>query len=324
MPLKKAKTDRRIHSPLILKPAFYTMKTIKTEFTFFAALAFVSLINSVLHATPFLTIDTVFVGDAGNAAANSSNASSWGSNYGYGAVAYDYRIGTYEVTISQYTTFLNAVATVPAGAYQTDLWNSNMQTNLRIAGISRTGSGTGGDPYSYAVLGSGDRPITYVSWFDAARFTNWLHNGATLEASTETGAYNLNMATSGIITKEAGASWWLPSSDEWAKAAYYDPTLNSGTGGYTLHANQSNSMTTNTIGAAGGANYRDGDFATTQSNSYLSNQNYLTDVGAYGDTESFYGTFDQGGNVLEWNDATFGVSHLLLTSAMKRLGKAYG
>lgn len=45
-------------------------------------------------------------------------------------------------------------------------------------------------------FGSGARPITYVSWFDAARYTNWLHNGQGT-GDTETGAYTLNGATSG-------------------------------------------------------------------------------------------------------------------------------
>jgi hypothetical protein len=40
----------------------------------------------------------------------------------------------------------------------------------------------------------------------------------------------------------------------------------------------------------------------TQSPSYDSNQNYLTDVGAFSGSGSFYGTFDQGGNVFQWND----------------------
>jgi len=40
----------------------------------------------------------------------------------------------------------------------------------------------------------------------------------------------------------------------------------------------------------------------TQSNTYESNQNYLTDVGAYANSSSYYGTFDQNGDVYQWND----------------------
>jgi formylglycine-generating enzyme required for sulfatase activity len=34
------------------------------------------------------------------------------------------------------------------------------------------------------------------------------------------------------------------------------------------------------------------------------NQNYLTDVGAFSGSGSFHGTFDQIGNVQQWNDLT--------------------
>jgi len=278
------------------------MKT-KTA-TLFAALALGLGLGATEMQAQLVTIDTVYVGNANNPASNTTNAASWGSSFfqGYGAVGYNYRIGKNEVTISQYTAFLNAVATIPLGLYQTDLWSSEMSSDLNVAGINRSGSGTVATPYSYSVVvGSGNRPISNVSWFDAARFTNWLHNGATVAASTETGAYNLNGATSGIITKGAGAEWWIPSEDEWVKAAYYNPD----TLAYSLYANKSDSMTTNAIGSSGGANHRDVpnfDYATTQSNIYSSSQNYLTNVGAYA-TESFYGTFDQSGNVAEWNDA---------------------
>ena len=227
------------------------------------------------------------VGDAGNAADTTA---------GYGAVAYEYNIARNETTISQYAAFLNAAAASdPYG-----LWTSGMSTDLNSAGISRSGSS---GSYTYSVIGSGDRPITYVSWFDAARFVNWLHNGQGA-GSTETGVYNLNGATSGIFTAQVGATVWLPTEDEWYKAAYYDPTKNAGAGGYWLHANRSDSMTSNLIGAVGAANYYDGDFAVTQSGSLSSGQNYLTDVGAYGTgSQSYYGTNDQAGNVREWNDA---------------------
>ena len=40
----------------------------------------------------------------------------------------------------------------------------------------------------------------------------------------------------------------------------------------------------------------------TRSSSYSSGQNYLTEVGAYTNSQSAYGTFDQSGNVFQWND----------------------
>jgi sulfatase modifying factor 1 len=247
------------------------------------------LCAQVVSAQPLVNIETVRVGDAGNAA----------DIYGYGAVAYEFNIGKYEVTINQYAAFLNSVARRNTNSYIVNLWNANMATDLNVAGISRSGSGTLASPYSYSVIGSGNRPISYVSWFDAARFVNWLNNGATNGASTETGAYTLNGATTGIITKNAGGAWWIPSQDEWYKAAYYK---GGGTNtGYWAYPIQRDTMAGNKIGVAGSANYYDGQNVAKDENGL---QSYLTDAGAYGsNSASAYGTFDQGGNVWEWNDS---------------------
>jgi formylglycine-generating enzyme len=61
-------------------------------------------------------------------------------------------------------------------------------------------------------------------------------------------------------------------------------------------------------GAANQANYNNGVYAVTQSASYSSSQNYLTDAGAFSNSASAYDTFDQGGNVWEVNDAVIGSS----------------
>ncbi len=222
------------------------------------------------QALAVVTFDFVTVGNAGNVADPATGGL-------YGAVAYEYRIAKNETTISQYAEFLNAVAATDSH----QLYNERMSTNPYVAGIDRSGSGTFGDPYTYAVVGSGNRPISYVSWFDAARFVNWMHNGQG-SGNTETGVYNLNGATTGVFTAQPGATIWLPTESEWYKAAYYDPTKNAGAGGYWQHANQSNTMTSNDVTVAGAANFYDGDYAVTQDSNVSASQNYLTDVGAYG------------------------------------------
>ena len=270
--------------------------------TYFIRLAVLAGIVLSTPAFATVTIDYVPVGNVGNAVDSATGSL-------YGAVAYAYQIARNETTISQYAGFLNAVAKTDTYA----LYNTSMTDDSNISGISRSGSS---GSYVYSVTaGSGNRPITYVSWFDAARFTNWLHNGqpsgAQNASTTEDGAYTLNGATDGLgFSKNAGAKIWIPSEDEWYKAAYYDPNKGgSGVGGYWEQATQSNTITSNTVGAAGAANYFDGDYAVTQSESYSGSQNYLTDVGAYGlDSDSAYGTNDQAGNVFEWNDAVIGSS----------------
>ncbi len=262
----------------------------KTNLLF--ALAALTLDFNVQAA--LLEIETVTVGDAGNAADTTT----------YGAVADVFALGKYEVTIGQYATFLNAVAATDTYS----LYNPGMATDQNIAGITRTGSS---GSYSYSVSGSDTRPITHVSWFDAARFANWMNNGATNGASTETGAYTLNGATSGVsFPKNAAATWWIPSEDEWYKAAYYK---GGGTNaGYWLYPTESDSAPGNVVGgAANQANYNNGVYSVTQSSTYSGTLNYLTDGGAFSASDSAYATFDQGGNVIEWNDAVTGSNRVI-------------
>ena len=256
-----------------------------------------------------ITYEMVTVGNAGNAGDSGGT--------GNGAVAYDYQIGKYDVTIGQYTTFLNAVATTDTNS----LWRSTMANEEAIAGISRSGvSGA----YSYSVLNNGgdssNRPITYVSWFDAARFTNWMANGqptgAQDSSTTENGAYNVAGATDGFAPLRnatnpntgAAPSFHIATNDEWYKSAYYSPVLNSGAGGYWDYATQSDTAPGNIIGSEGNqANYKAGGvYSVTQIGDFDPfYQNYLTDVGAFTSSASYYGTFDQSGNVANWLEVEF-------------------
>ena len=277
------------------------MENTKLVSTLFAAIAVLSF-----NATAQVNMAFSTVGNPGNP--NDTN--------GYGGVSYNYAIGTYDVTVSQYTSFLNAVAATDTY----NLYNTSMGTDLNIAGIARSG-----DPgsYSYSVMGtSGSNPITYVSWFDAARFTNWLCNGQPIglqtAATTEAGAYTLSGTMSGglSISKNVNAQYWIPSKNEWYKAAYYDPTLGSGSGGYWLYPTQSNSAPGNSVGSgANMANYYSGVFSVTQNSSYSSTQNYLSPVGAFINSASAYGTFDQGGDVLQWTDDVVAGSYRVLQGA---------
>ena len=268
-----------------------------------AVLAFFSVTALQLHASQPVTIALSTVGNPGNAADTTVMSD---STTGYGQVKYTFNIGTYDVTVAQYAAFLNAVA-------QTDtygLYNTNMGTNSYVGpSISRSGSA---GSYNYAVMGSrGNFPITYVSWFDAARFSNWMANGQPTGpqagTTTENGAYALNGATSGVgFTKNttnpntsAAVNWWIPSENEWYKAAYYDPSLNSGLGGYWRYATRSNTQPGNTWALRTSANE-----ANFYNNGYTMGATPgLTAVGSFTNSASAYGTYDQAGDVFNWNDA---------------------
>jgi hypothetical protein len=118
------------------------------------------------------------------------------------------------------------------------------------------------------------------------------------------------MANGVGITHNAGATWFLPTEDQWYKAAYYDGTSAT----YYDYPTKSNVAPNNNIPAndtGNSANYYSGGF--TQNESYA-----LTSVGAYTVSKSAYGTYDQGGNAWEWTETT-GTN----TSLRIRRGGAY-
>jgi formylglycine-generating enzyme required for sulfatase activity len=281
--------------------------------------AFLLIVALTASTAPAVTISTVPVGDVGN-----PNDPATGNLYG--GVDYAYNIGTYEVTVGQYTAFLNAVAATDTNA----LYNPSMATNLNIAGISRSGAS---GSYTYSVIGSPNHPVTYVSWYDSVRFANWLHNGQPSgpqsPSTTEDGAYTLNGTTDSgtplAFTRNAGARWVIPAESEWYKAAYYQPAAAGGDSdeywAYPMKTNSvpysdqppgaapDNTRVGNFLQDDGVANGYDDGHAVTGLNTYSSSQNYLTDVGAYTSSPSYYGTFDQGGNVYEWNELTPDVNY---------------
>ena len=127
----------------------------------------------------------VTVGDPGNTA-DAAPA-------GRGAVATSFQIMKYEFTNQQYTDFLNSVDA--NGTNPNSVYSASIGSNAR-GGISFTSGAASGSKYAVKTS-MGDKPVNYVSWFDAARVSNWYQNGSTSSSSTETGAYALNGATTG-------------------------------------------------------------------------------------------------------------------------------
>jgi sulfatase modifying factor 1 len=244
-----------------------------------------------VSATQALTMDFVTVGDAGNTA----------DDTGYGALANEYQIGKYEVTNGQYIEFLNAVAANDIH----DLFSPGMDGSP-YGGIERNGSP---GSYYYGPKG-GDtnwlsKPVNYVSFWDACRFANWLHNGQPSgtqdTTTTEDGAYTLGGVTNPSntsITRNPNAKVFIPNADEWYKAAYYkSASTNAGYWDYAMGTNDTPDSNAPASDTGDSANYFDTDYV-------LGEPYYTSDVGAYLLSDSPYGTFDQNGNVWEWTEET--------------------
>jgi streptogramin lyase len=171
--------------------------------------------------------------------------------------------------------------------------------------IQRSGSS---GSYTYSVASDwANRPVNFVNWGDAARFCNWLTNsqptGSQNLSTTEDGSYYLNGAISDTellsVTRKANARYVIPSEDEWYKAAYYKGGgINAG---YWDYPTGTDSVPSNDLTNPDPGN--NANFRTDSDDWTIGNPYYRTEVGAFENSESPYGTFDQGGNVWEWNEA---------------------
>jgi sulfatase modifying factor 1 len=184
---------------------------------------------------------------------------------GYGAVGYNYRIGKYEVTAEQWAKVLAADSKV-------------------------------GNPGSW----SGKQPTAGTSWYEAAQFCNWLTTG-----DVNSGVYNTS--TWAIMDRQTagatyGTAYFIPTENEWYKAAYYDPNKSgAGVGGYWDYPTRHDSPN-----APDGIDFA-GDIAFDAVFWDGYDQNGPNSVDNAG-VLSAYGTMGQGGNVWEWNEAEIGSS----------------
>lgn len=139
----------------------------------------------------------------------------------FGAVDHAFEIAVHQVTNQEYAAFLNATAaeTDPGALYVPAMADAP-------GAILRSVTDDG---FSYVIPRLPEpRPVTHVSWTSAIRYCNWMHNGRPegkpSPATTEDGAYTI---TGGVVgPRRAEARYFLPSADEWYKAAYFTPEGN--------------------------------------------------------------------------------------------------
>jgi formylglycine-generating enzyme required for sulfatase activity len=253
------------------------------------------------------TASAVTVGDFSLITISGSNAP---NTNGRGQVTTPYAISQYETTNAQYVAFLNAVDTT--GSNTLGLYSTFMTSNTSGGILFNSGAGPGS---KYSVKsGYNQRPVTWTNWSSAARFVNWLVNGGTTNpsASTETGTYL--MSGSAPYTRAVNAQIFLPSQDEWYKAAFY----NSVSGSYNLWANGS-AVTTPVATVSGSAG-----LASNQAN--FNNVNApigVTDTGIYTSSASPYQVYDMMGNVAEMTDTFSGSSYFLYGGSWQSLAAGF-
>jgi formylglycine-generating enzyme required for sulfatase activity len=222
------------------------------------------------------SLDFVTVGNPGNANDTGAGGGSYGSPYG--AVDYVYRISTHAISQNNITTATAAgLANVTAGQH------------------------------------TGHKPAADISWFEAAAFVNWLNTSrghqAAYNLTWNGSAWSMTLWSSSEAWQTGGenlyrhkdAHYFLPSEDEWYKAAYHQN--NGVTADYWDYATGSDTVPTPVTGG-------------TASGSAVYNQLFATgpaDVHLSGGL-SPYGTMGQNGNVWEWSESAFDGSNNVTTA----------
>lgn len=226
----------------------------------------------------------------------------------HGSVPYAFEMARCEVSNQEYARFLGAVATRedPYGLYSPSMSNAVLGGIVcsRASGSCRYAPKPGWER----------RPVTYISWFDLARYANWLHFGrpdrgvcavGTTEGTDTIGAYDTRAFQDiaqgrrrpwqSFGRRNRGARYWIPHEDEWYKAAYFDPER---TGGrlYWDFPVRTDDLPSNLPppGDSRSMNYQRGDRLA------VGPPFFLAEVDAYANAPSYYGTLQQGGNVWEW------------------------
>ncbi len=214
-----------------------------------------NITRTITHDGTTINMDFVTVGNAGNTADDTIYGTA------YGAVSYAYKIGKYEVTADQWAA---VIAADPA--------------------VGNAGNWTG------------SQPTGGTSWNEAAKFCNWLTTGHANEGyyTISGGAASTNALSHDAYAAANGTTYFIPTEDEWYKAAYHK---NNGVTGdaanYWDYPTGSDTVPTAVTGGTGaGTAVFYGNGVDPIAPAAVSNAGGL----------SAYDTMGQGGNAWEWNE----------------------
>jgi formylglycine-generating enzyme required for sulfatase activity len=215
------------------------------------------------------------------------------------------------------------------GTYYTYPFQSNsLPTALHPPGNANSGNfdeinfanGTyftdvGAYPQSVSPFGLFDIGGNIGQWTDALDVS-----GLPIWRDTESGTYTITGGgnNSGTVVVPSAAQrvawasaspihWLIPSESEWYKAAYYNPAAAT----YFAFPFQNNSQPA-ALAPPGTANSGNLSQAAFNSDGLGSD---LSDVGAYRTALGPFGSFDMGGDVLQWTDTVSGTSRIVRGSS---------
>jgi sulfatase modifying factor 1 len=247
------------------------------------------------RGVPSYDFDWVTIGDAGNPAYSGGPN---GQLAGRGSVPYEYRMSRLEVTSSQWLEFINIFA--PQAP------NPGSFLRPDYSGITAAPGGAGSYMLKPWVANAGMVGVYGITWREAAMFCNWLHNDKSPEwRAIQDGAYDVSTfglnpkgGYSDQLTHSPGAQFWIPTLDEWIKAAHYDPDrFGPGSPGWWTHPYASENQPTPGLPGEG------------QTSAGVTNpigyENVLDiPLGSYPNASSPWGLLDISGGVREYTEET--------------------
>lgn len=296
-----------------------------------AALSFATPALAGGDIDPLSGIDFVRITHPGNAPWM-GNGQQGDDAIGRGSVDYEYNIGRFEVTTSQWVQFFNAAYDRPAG--EANLPWLTPPTFWGAQGMTPINSSNPNARRWQVPAGNEMRAVGNISWRMAAMYCNFLHNGGAAaggeggvvpRANFLSGAYDVStFGPNGMggfadqATRSPGARYFIPSRDEWIKAAHYDPhRFGENQGGYWEFSNSTDEWIPGgppgvnvNIGPGGPGPNPDGPLAqanygwdTFTFPGYGSPFN--VPLGAYPDVQSPWGLLDLAGATSEWTEGIF-------------------